>query len=65
MKEKTFMRPLTEKELMEINGGGFWSSIVSWFKRHFVKEKVDEHSWESGCKVGYTGTTFYGVGFDI
>lgn len=65
MKEQNFMRPLTEQEMLEINGGGFWSKIKNWFKKHFVKEKVDEHSFESGCRNGYDGTTFYGVGFDI
>lgn len=65
MKEQNFMRPLTERELMEINGGGLWTKIKSWFKKHFVKDTSDEHSWESGSKRGYTETTFYGVGFDI
>lgn len=59
------MRPLTEKELVEITGGGLWEKIRDWFKKHFFKEKIDEKSWESGSKSNYTGTTFYGVGFDI
>lgn len=63
--EKYFMRPLTEEEMMEITGGGLWEKIIAWFKRHFFKEKVDEKSWESGSKVGYDDTTFYGIGFEI
>jgi hypothetical protein len=65
MKEQNFMRPLTERELMEINGGGLFGNIKKWFKKHFVHEKVDEHSFESGSSRGYTGTNFYGVGFGI
>lgn len=65
MKEQSFIRPLTERELVEINGGGLWTKIKNWFKQHFTKEKVDEHSWESGSKNGYTGTTMVGVKFNF
>lgn len=65
MKEQNFMRPLTERELMEINGGGFFGRIKSWFKKHFVVQRADEHSFESGSKRGYTGTTYIGAGFDL
>ena len=40
MKEQSFIRPLTERELVEINGGGLWTKIKNWFKQHFTKEKV-------------------------
>ncbi|MBO4663187.1 MAG: hypothetical protein J5663_02100 [Bacteroidaceae bacterium] len=65
METEYFMRSLTEEELHSIYGGSIFSSILAWFKRHFFKEKVDEHSFESMSTHGYDGTTMYGFGFDI
>lgn len=65
MKSKKTIKPLTKEELQSIYGGNIFESIISWFKRHFVHEKIDEHSWESMCKPGYDGTNMYGIGFDI
>ena len=65
METKNFMRPLTEEELQTIYGGSIFTKIIDWFKRHFFKEKVDEHSWESICTHGYNGTDMYGVAFEI
>ena len=59
------MRLLTQQEMQSSYGGSFFSGIISWFKRHFFHEKVDEHSWESISKPGYNGTDMYGMSFDF
>lgn len=65
MSKEILIRPLTEQEMIEITGGVFFSNIIAWFKKHILRRKEDEHSWESGCNGAYTGTNYYGVGFDI
>lgn len=65
MKSENLICSLAEEELQSIYGGNIFNDIVSWFKKHFFHEKVDEHSWESICTPGYDGTDMYGVAFDI
>lgn len=59
------MRLLTQQEMQSIYGGSFLDNIISWFKRYTFRQKVDEHSWESGSKAGYNVVRICMVGDSI